>query len=214
MSQPRVIAAGTRGEEEDGDETPRAQSGGGEEDREEREDEEMESEIGEPARVKKAMTPVKPSQKEIDEHELTHVNYRSWCIHCNKGKARNSPRRRQTEEEDPLTSKPIVSLDYFYMETDYRHKRADQYKSETDGKRPILAVCDSRTRAIFAHDMKEKGANEETIRQIEEDIKNMGYEGMSIIIKGDQEPSVIAIQEAIARRSQDGQTVLGNRPVG
>ena len=217
MSQlrPRVIATGTRGDGADGDETPRAANPVNvEDDKEEKEDSDMESEVGEQIKIKRAMTPMRPSQKEIEEHELTHVNYRSWCIHCNKGKARNTPHRRQTEEEDPLTSKPIVSIDYFYMETDYKDKRAGQYRAETEGKRPILAVCDSRTRAIFAHDMKEKGANEDTLKQLEDDIKNLGYEGISIIIKGDQEPSIMAIQEALSRRRNDGQIVLENSPVG
>ena len=26
--------------------------------------------------------PIKPSQREIDEHELTHLPFRSWCAHC------------------------------------------------------------------------------------------------------------------------------------
>ena len=26
--------------------------------------------------------PYTPSQKEIEEHELTHIPYRSWCAHC------------------------------------------------------------------------------------------------------------------------------------
>ena len=29
---------------------------------------------------------IKPSQKEVEEHERTHLPFRSWCEHCVKGK--------------------------------------------------------------------------------------------------------------------------------
>ena len=28
--------------------------------------------------------PVKPSQKEVNKHMLTHIPFRSWCPHCIK----------------------------------------------------------------------------------------------------------------------------------
>ena len=44
------------------------------------------------ARVAKARGNTKePTQKEIDEHTLTHIPFRSWCAHCVRGKAKNNP---------------------------------------------------------------------------------------------------------------------------
>ena len=48
--------------------------------------------------------------------------------------------------------------------------------------------------------------------QLEEDMKNLGYDGVDVIIKGDQEPSIIAIQDAMSKRRRTGQTVLENSP--
>ena len=33
-------------------------------------------------------TEPQPSKREIEEHMLTHIPYRSWCPHCVRGKAR------------------------------------------------------------------------------------------------------------------------------
>ena len=118
--------------------------------------EDSEPEVGEAATARRAMTPAQPSQKEIDEHELTHANFRSWCIHCQKGKAHNGPHQRRKEEDDPYTAKPVISIVHFYMEAEYRIMKKDQYLKDIEGNSPILSVHDSKTRAIFAHDMKEK----------------------------------------------------------
>ena len=34
-----------------------------------------------------------PTKVEREEHERTHCPYRSWCKHCAKPRARNSPHR-------------------------------------------------------------------------------------------------------------------------
>ena len=161
-----------------------------------------------------AMTPYQPSKREVDDHELTHMPYRNWCVHCNKGKAKNAPHTRGIQDDDDPNRKPIISIDYMYMEADYKDKKKEQYIKDVEGKTPILVVVDSKTKAVFAHDMEEKGANEATMEQLENDIKELGYHGSDIIIKGDQEPSIVAIQELIARRRSAGNTVLENSPVG
>ena len=43
-----------------------------------------------------------PSRQEVQEHELTHIPYRSWCVHCVRGAERSNAHRgraRQCEEE-------------------------------------------------------------------------------------------------------------------
>ena len=54
-------------------------------------DEGIESEEG---RKGQAMpTPMTVSRKEREEHELTHLPYRSWCAHCVRGRGRNMPHK-------------------------------------------------------------------------------------------------------------------------
>ena len=51
-------------------------------------DEEEEQEAQVPRAIK---SPYKPSQREIDEHDITHCPPRSWCEHCVRGQSKDSP---------------------------------------------------------------------------------------------------------------------------
>ena len=35
--------------------------------------------------------PREPSQEEVDEHNVNHLPYRSWCRHCVRGRGKNQP---------------------------------------------------------------------------------------------------------------------------
>ena len=50
---------------------------------------EIESEeVGEEAtRTKARRTEIVPSMREVEEHNLDHAVFRSWCPHCVKGRA-------------------------------------------------------------------------------------------------------------------------------
>ena len=43
--------------------------------------------------------PRQPSQQEKEEHEMTHLPFRSWCRHCIMGRGREEDCRKTMEEE-------------------------------------------------------------------------------------------------------------------
>ena len=43
--------------------------------------------------------PRQPSQQEKEEHEMTHLPFRSWCRHCIMGRGREEDCRKSMEEE-------------------------------------------------------------------------------------------------------------------
>ena len=43
---------------------------------------------------------VKVSQKEKEEHELTHTPFRPWCRYCVRGRGKNEAHRRRGSKED------------------------------------------------------------------------------------------------------------------
>ena len=61
---------------------------------EEGEEKEKEQESEEAAKVKMVRKGYSPTQKEIDEHMVTHLPCRAWCVHCVKGKCKGSHHRR------------------------------------------------------------------------------------------------------------------------
>ena len=61
-------------------------------------------ELQESRRVKKVADPTKPSAREVEEHEFTHLPYRNWCWTCVHGKGKNSSHVRKKEEKTVRTS--------------------------------------------------------------------------------------------------------------
>ena len=53
------------------------------------------------------------SQKMKDEHEITHLPYRSWCPHCVSGRGRCM--HHQSKRDGKEENVPRVAMDYFYM---------------------------------------------------------------------------------------------------
>ena len=45
-------------------------------------------------------------QEEVKEHNTNHIPFRSWCAHCDKGKAVNQGHPRSTE----VSEVPIISI--------------------------------------------------------------------------------------------------------
>jgi hypothetical protein len=78
---------------------------------------------------KVARIPDKPSQKEIDEHETTHLPFQAWCQDCVSGRAKENPHWQQKdkqEKENADTGETIVQVDFMFL----KHKK-DQNKKLT-----------------------------------------------------------------------------------
>eukprot|EP00973_Karenia_brevis_P095535 12427828-Karenia_brevis.AAC.1 len=59
-------------------------------------------------------TPNTPTADEYRTHRLTHLPYRSWCVHCVRGKKKNPPHRKKDRDKDSREV-PVIALDYMYM---------------------------------------------------------------------------------------------------
>ena len=158
-----------------------------------REEELPEQEVDtEVVQAKCAKVPRQPTAEERRKHDLTHWPFRDWCEFCQRGKAANRAHRRgmrkkirrKDEEEDNL---PVVSMDYMFLEYSYsREKRGETEKEAMEkGMRPILVVHDSRSSAVFAHDVGRKGLQGTPAKWVEKDLRDLGYWGRDLVLKGD-----------------------------
>ena len=114
--------------------------------------------------------PVKPSQKEVEEHEKTHIPFRAWCEHCIKGQAVSDPHKNQASE-DTHRDWATISMDYMWLKTDD--------KGEGQGM-PIIVTHDSESKGITAHVVPEKGCNEYSIRRVMQDLEMTGHVKISL----------------------------------
>ena len=149
--------------------------------------------------------PCDPTNREREEHELTHLPFRSWCMDCLRGKAKSLPHRRDRSKEKNEKQVPMIAIDYMYL-----------HSLDVDQKYPIMVVACEFSEATFAHVVTEKGVSSGWIvKRIMEDINSLGYGDIGIIVKSDQEPAITEIQEAVKKeRSTRAPTVLINSPVG
>ena len=56
----------------------------------------------------------RPTQREREEHEATHVLFRDWCAHCMMGRGRTNHHFAKQKSEDQ-SRRPITDMDYYFM---------------------------------------------------------------------------------------------------
>ena len=142
--------------------------------------------------------PIKVSQKDREEHELTHTPYRAWCKCCVKGRGQKMPHlKNKDDEEDEATKVPRVSMDYVFM----------SQEDEEAKENPVLVVLNEATNERYARATGRKGVGTEGImdwlvRDVSEEMKSWGHAGGvggNIILKSDGEKAMVAFRDAVAK---------------
>ena len=157
-----------------------------------------EQDMGE-RRPRKVQSPKLPSQEEIDMHELTHLPYRSWCTHCVRGRGESHPHYKVPEEKRAIKE---IHMDYCFM------------GKKDEKTQPILVIRDRDTKLTCSVLVREKGAADDfVIKRILAFMKELGYEGMRLIIKSDQESPIQAVVIKLIKARGDQVTIPENSPV-
>ena len=138
---------------------------------------------------KTARRPLLPTKAEFDNHYPLHLNYRSWCKHCVAGKARSN-QHIQNKEEDRVRLGTTLNADYAFMSGE--HDEGEQ------GMQPALIMYDDDKDSFWAVGIDAKGATEAMVQYGVGVIEQSGYIGERIIFKSDQEPSIVALKNAIS----------------
>jgi hypothetical protein len=148
------------------------------------EDEQDDEGVVEEAVISKpAKDPHAPTAAEREEHEATHLPYRSWCAECVCGRRDNPPHLRRSEEERTV---PMVLMDYAFV------RRHDETEKVT-----VLLMKDRESRAVRAWTMRNKGTcYEEAAARAVEGIKAFGHTA-KILVKVDNEPALQALRDEV-----------------
>ena len=59
--------------------------------------------------MKTILDPLKPTEKEVEDHNRTHMPYRNWCPHCIRAKGRDMDHRRAVGGERNLPEYSFAS---------------------------------------------------------------------------------------------------------
>ena len=71
----------------------------------------VKEELGEEAEAPRdARDPGCPTEKQVEDHRLTHLPFRTWCKWCNLGRGRGLQHK-----QSPKSEIPVVGIDYFFI---------------------------------------------------------------------------------------------------
>ena len=157
------------------------------------------NEEGEEGRLARGITaPMRVSDREREEHELTHTPYRAWCPYCVRARGKNtSHRKSKDEDKDKQVEVPRISMDYFFM----------SQEDEKASSNPIMVMVDENTGEKYARAVGQKGIGKDhemdwLVKDMSNELKAWGHSGGpegKIILKSDGEPAIVAVREALAR---------------
>ena len=120
--------------------------------------------------------PRKPSQKDVDEHELTHLPYRNWCAVCVRGKGKDLDHRKVVGDEREVSE---YSFDYFFPGDELGYKLT------------ILGGRERTTGAVFCVAVPSKGGSGKfAVDRALDFVEEVGDKVETIIVKTDQETSI------------------------
>ena len=136
-----------------------------------------------------ARDPGAPTQAEIDEHNVDHIPYRSWCECCVMGRGTGEQHRA-----GPEGRVPIIAFDYLFVSQSRLVTREEM--DEEEQKKAlikVLLVKDVKSKAVFAHVVRHKGIEDDeyAVRRLVEDVAWLGYS--KVILKCDGERAIVKL---------------------
>ena len=153
---------------------------------------------------KVARRPISPTKAMVLAHELHHAEYREWCDHCVAGKGVSHQHRTSGKDEGVAE----FSIDYAFMtgsgQVDYEQNLDE---AEMTGACPVLVGYNHRSRGVWATAVCQKGAVESSVKWLTDKIDQSGNRGTKVVIRSDQEESIMALKRAVAIKRQ-AETVL------
>ena len=96
----------------------------------------------EPKRVMKDLG--QPIKEEIEEHNVDHTPYRSWCPSCVRARAIGTPHRARRDEQEV----PVFGFDYLSV-TELQTSEADSLQGHSRAEAKVLVAHCQKTKCVF-----------------------------------------------------------------
>ena len=140
-----------------------------------------------------ARRPDAPTKAMVLAHELHHADYRDWCDHCVAGKGVAHQHRQVDRERDTAE----FSVDYGFMTPEGEIDLDKNFESEErSGASAVLIGYDHQSKGVWAMVADHKGPTPSTVKWLTEKIEQAGCKGVKIVLKSDQEESIMALKKA------------------
>ena len=135
---------------------------------------EAECELG--ARKTEMMrSPSLPNGAEVEEHEKTHLPFRSWCRHCVRGEEKQAEHRRMAQEKVG----PEMHMDFAFMGDEEREELLT-----------ILVAKKRTTRMLTSTVVQAKSSAEFAAKRTLAFLREIGCEHVAMTVKSVNEPAM------------------------
>ena len=163
----------------------------------------FEEETNEERKPKRIADPTKPTKREIEEHEITHLHYRSWRWACVHGRGKEAPHRRGRKPG----GLPELHMDFMSMGK----------KGEPGETTPCLVVKEVNSKMCMATMIPTKSVDQFVVKRVVAFLAEVGCLSGDVIVKSDQEPAIKSLAGEIGRHraaAGGGRWVEECSPVG
>ena len=152
----------------------------------------------------KVAAPTQPTDKEIEEHELTHLPFRKWCKECVQGRGMQAPHFRAKKDDHQIKE--------FHMDCMFLGPK------EVAGQTlACMVVREAETTMTMAAAAPYKTTGTYISERVVASLHEKGCLHGDIIVRSDQKPAVMSIIEEVGKiqaQRGGGRFVVENSPVG
>ena len=150
----------------------------------------------------KMLDPLKPSDREVEQHELTHLPYRNWCWKCVFGRGKEMP-HKQDKTEKVMQE---IHFDFMLLEP----------KDEGGETIPVIVVRETLTKMTMAAAAPRKSSGTHIARRVMAFLEEIGCVHCDVVVKSDQEPAIMSVVKEVGRlraAAGGGKYIIENSPV-
>ena len=162
----------------------------------------VEDETNEDRKPRRMADPMRPTRREIEEHEITHIPYRNWCWACVQGRGKATPHRRSKESG----SIPELHLDFMFLGP----------KDEPGGTIPCLVVKETSSKVCMATMVPSKSVDQFVVKRVVAFLTEVGCLHGDVIVKSDENAIKCVVEEVGKHRAAagGGKWIVEHSPVG
>ena len=152
-----------------------------------------------------------PSRRKVQEHELTHIPCRRWCVHCVRGAGRSDAHRRRARQDEEEREQHMTtwSIDYAFMidNGDLCTKEEMERVGWDKTKDTVLVSEDlARRNPCTSYLGKRKRRPVERSRTISKNLDTV----LLFVSSRDPEPAIVDVERAVIAKRGNAPTILVN----
>ena len=139
--------------------------------------------------------PPKPTERMVEDHNVSHIPFRSWCVHCVRRRAKSIGHVRQDKQEEQI---PTISMDYSFL--------GAEGEGGSHHEHPVLVMTDRAGGMKGIFPVPSKGVvHPHPAKIVCTFLNRLGHSRVNL--KSHQKPSIVALSKAAGGIMKSSQSI-------